>query len=851
MLLTPGRNRVQNANGSRGGRSRKPTCEGLEGRALLATAALDPSFGQGGLLLGPVISGTTVTAALPPSALAVQPDGKLVTVREDLVPTTGSTIEGSQGLALGFRRFNPDGSPDPTFGNAGVLEVPLPGTDSFAALPRNLVIDTNRNIVVAAALRQTDVNGNITPVVPGSLIVRLTSAGRLDSTFGTQGEFAVSLPSAKFNTVALESDNRIVAAGTTAGVDAAGRTDSQTSVIRLTTAGTLDPTFGSSGVVANLPGTFYSTTPPDTITGVALAPTARNPSGEILVARTRLSFSGDVTVATTILTELNSDGTPNTAFGTAGTITNPISLLAGNPQASFNDLVVENTNNDKILLGAVNLGSDGYNHLDLVQLLADGTVDPTFQSAAAASARWSSADSSVRIAIGSGAAPEITVAGVTADQARFQVERYLASGALDTTFGTNGTSTFAVSPPTPSSSSRTGPASSTSSLANLALTPAGKVIVSGQAVTSVVDTRGYFLANSQKVLAQVLVTPATITPTKPATPGDYDGDGKADIAAELASFGLFAIRQSSGKGDLLAPFGPAGLGGTIPAPGDYDGDGKTDIAAYLPAYGVLAYRPSAGGADVIVPFGIPGAGQSIPAPGDYDGDGKTDVAVYLPTLGILAYRPSRGGTDVLIPFGASGSGQSVPAPGDYDGDGKTDPAVYLPSFGILAYRPSSGGADVLVPFGLAGAGQTIPAPGDYDGDGKTDVAAYLPSLGVFAYRPSSGGADLIEPFGIAGVGVSIPAPGDYDGDGKTDIAVFIPALGDFAYRPSSGGADVIEPFGITGPGQTVLANSIAYGQPGITTSGTVAAQAIGGAIPVSAEILGTPVALTHPKRKKH
>ncbi len=850
MLLISGRNRIQNANGSRSSRSHKPRCEGLEGRALLATSALDPSFGQGGLLLGPVISGTNVTAALPPSALAVQSDGKIVTVRADLVAATNSTIGGYQVLALGFRRFNQDGSPDTTFGNAGVLDVPLPNTDSFAALPRNLVIDSNGNIVVAAALQQSDVNGNISPVVPGSLIVRLTSAGQLDSTFGTQGEYAISLPSAKFNTVALEYDNRVVAAGTTAGVDATGQADSQTSVIRLTTAGTLDPTFGSLGVVTTLPGSVASTSLADTITGVALAPTARNPSGEILVARTRFSFgSDDIDVLTTFLTELNTDGTSNTSFGTAGTITNPISLMVGNPQASFNDLVVENTNNDKILLGAVNLGTDGYNHLSLVQLLADGTVDSTFQSAAA-STSWSSADSSVRIAIGSGATPEITVAGITADQASFQVERYLASGALDTTFGTNGISTFAVAPPSPSSL-QTGPASSTSSLANLALTPAGKVIVSGQAVTSVVDTRGYYFANSQKVLAQVLVTPVTITPTTKATPGDYDGDGKADIAAELSAFGLFAIRQSSGKGDLLAPFGPASLGGTIPAPGDYDGDGKTDIAAYLPAYGVLAYRPSAGGADVIVPFGIPGAGQSIPAPGDYDGDGKTDIAVYLPTLGILAYRPSRGGTDVLIAFGSAGSGQSIPAPGDYDGDGKTDPAVYLPNFGILAYRPSSGGADVLVPFGLPGAGQTVPAPGDYDGDGKTDVAAYLPTLGVFAYRPSSGGADVIEAFGIAGVGVSIPAPGDYDGDGKTDVAVYIPALGDFAYRPSSGGADVIEPFGATGSGQTVLASSITYGQPGATTSGTVAAQAIGVAIPVTDEVLGTPVALTHPKRKKH
>ena len=137
-----------------------------------------------------------------------------------------------------------------------------------------------------------------------------------------------------------------------------------------------------------------------------------------------------------------------------------------------------------------------------------------------------------------------------------------------------------------------------------------------------------------------------------SAPGDYDGDGKGDFAVQRATGisgqAAFWLNYAAAAPGVLSRYAVFGHPNDIIAPGDYDGDGKTDIAIVREAGANLEwyYEPStAPGTFLGGAWGT--AATDFITQGDYDGDGKTDFAVWRtnpdPTQNFFLVRKSSDG----------------------------------------------------------------------------------------------------------------------------------------------------------------------------------------------------------------
>ena len=268
-------------------------------------------------------------------------------------------------------------------------------------------------------------------------------------------------------------------------------------------------------------------------------------------------------------------------------------------------------------------------------------------------------------------------------------------------------------------------------------------------------------------------TPVSIAPAAPTSVvvGDFNGDGKADIALPGGRTGPSTVTVALGKGDgtFQTPVSfPVGGGPSAVAVGDFNGDGIADLAvtnsttnnvSILLGNGDGTFSPA-------VNY-LAGAASPIAiAVGDFNGDGKADLLIGGAAVTIL---PGNGDGTFGSPVSLAGlSNATSMVVADFNGDGKADLGIWVLSSSNLQILLGNGdGTFQTAPasFTLSTGLSVSLTAADLNGDGKTDISV-VSAVGSFVLL-GVGDGTFQPPVSQANLGTVV---GDFNGDGLPDLA---------------------------------------------------------------------------------
>lgn len=294
--------------------------------------SLDEAFGNQGVVQDNLNSDYDFV-----NAMAIQPDGKIL--------TTGLSRGPAGSLTFALVRYKPNGSRDSTFGTQGVVKT-IFGNNLASA--EDIILQPDGKIIVTGYVQIG--SGNAIG------IVRYNANGSLDNTFNGDGKliYSVNAYSCRSFSLALESNGNILIAGKTF---LSNTTSKGTYFIsRLLSNGTIDPFFGTDGVVI---GDFSS----DFFTEYTCM--TLEPGGKIIAA-------GAVDTAWYMVRH-HPDGTLDNSFGTNGVVLNSNTLLSYGIRA-----IALQPDGKIIVTGRITNQAGTESLFAIIRYLENGLLDNTF-----------------------------------------------------------------------------------------------------------------------------------------------------------------------------------------------------------------------------------------------------------------------------------------------------------------------------------------------------------------------------------------------------------------------------------------------------------------------------------------
>ncbi|HUF63687.1 MAG TPA: FG-GAP-like repeat-containing protein [Verrucomicrobiales bacterium] len=265
---------------------------------------------------------------------------------------------------------------------------------------------------------------------------------------------------------------------------------------------------------------------------------------------------------------------------------------------------------------------------------------------------------------------------------------------------------------------------------------------------------------------------------------DVNGDGRIDVlAVNLAHPGSVSVRLALPGGGfapeerfVLTGDRAGGLFALVP--GDFDGDGKTDLAAGYFDCRIAFFRGSGDGSFTHVRTELFTYESRAMVTGDFDQDGDIDLAgvgyagdiVVIENRGDLFTAPQLTRRDYPPPSSAKfGATQLLTS--DIDGDG--DPDLIMGSGeGIVIYYGAAGMAfeAELEAFPEAQFSVSGMAQGDFDGNGELDLVVTCRVLSCLMLFTKTADGEYGHALSVDVPSAALIAAGDLDGDGLADLA---------------------------------------------------------------------------------
>lgn len=338
-------------------------------------------------------------------ATAIQPDGKIL--------ATGFHYNGSRTNAA-VARFNADGSLDKTFSGDGKLSLAL---GELQADANAVAIQSDGKILIAGYM-----------MVEGRrdfMVARLNADGSFDNSFSGDGVVSMAINNnllSEIAEIALQHDGKIVVAGQTA---TSFNFDYDFALARFNKDGSNDVTFGNGGVTTMAFGT-----------GGDYVMSLKYTGSKLIVAGYTVNAALKKEIA---IARFNMNGAVDMTFSGDG----KVSPVYPNTDAVASQVTTQG--DGKIVVGGfVNLvGKDNFL---VLRYNTDGSIDGNFGNGGGVITSFGgSKDGAWGVAVQSDGKIIAGGSAITAgSEHHFAAVRYLANGALDSTFDGDGKVSFPI-----------------------------------------------------------------------------------------------------------------------------------------------------------------------------------------------------------------------------------------------------------------------------------------------------------------------------------------------------------------------------------------------------------------------